>query len=160
MYRTIRTRMHLHQTVLEKNTSSFHKNIGKQQRLKTKQETTHTNTHQPKTSTSKPNLRKKTPKQSKTATPTNQPPKKPTNPPKKPTNPTQKKIRWSEIKLPRSCKIQNQLHCWHTRPRCRCLLPGLVLLCTMVLNNSGPGSRRGEAQRPLRYGRGGRIRPG
>lgn len=43
----------------EKNTSSFHENIWKQQRLKTKEETTYTNTHQPKTSPSKPNLRKK-----------------------------------------------------------------------------------------------------
>lgn len=136
MYRTIRTRMHLHQTVLENNTSTFHKNIGKQQRLKTKQETTYTNTHQAKTSTSKPNPKT-------THQKTNQP--------------TRKIFRWS-FQAPRSC-IHLQLHCWHTRPRCRCLLPGLVLLCTMVLNNSGPGSQ-GEAQRPLRYKAvAGRIRP-
>lgn len=71
----------------EKNTSSFHENIWKQQRLKTKEETTYTNTHQPKTSPSKPNLRKKN-KTIKNSN-TNQPTK------KQPSNQPTKKSRWS-----------------------------------------------------------------
>ena len=91
MYRTIRTRMHLHQTVLEKKTSGFHENIWKKQRQKN-QTRNNIYKHPPtKNQHLKPKFEKNTPKQSKTATPTNQP----THPKNQPTQPNQKNSRWS-----------------------------------------------------------------